>query len=196
MADPNLNCTWRKECTKKGCEKNHICPFFQKSRCTNSTSDCKFFHGSELERRPVKIVKIVPARSASARAEKPPTYKDEWAQAFEDGLVNPIILGVTAAAADDARICPGFNPSIEGSITALTIKDAATMISTKLNKIADIIEKAQQVAICFVVDTTGSMRSHIVAAKDQIADIHGGCQLGSKRMQDFPDSVCWLQRLV
>ena len=166
MAD---NCSWGKKCYTKSCTKNHICTYWKKKSCTNDANTCKYYHGKEESRKASSSTSTSPVHEVA----KPPKYQESWAQAFEDGLVaNPVLLGVSAAAAEDPTLCPDIDPlNIASSVNHASISRAATLMSTKNNEIADVIAAAQQISICFVLDTTGSMGSHITGAKQQIVDI-------------------------
>ena len=52
-------------------------------------------------------------------------------------------------------------------IVGLATKKALINVDT----IAKLLSQAQNVSICFVLDTTGSMESYIKGVKDQILDI-------------------------
>lgn len=185
MATHGDNCSYGKKCTNSTCTKSHQCFYFKKNNsCTKTAEVCKFVHGSvpRVGGPAARTTTAYPPSISTTRSPPPPPYAAATAiaQAFEDGLTNPVILGVSAAAAEDSMVCPGIESPSRLSLESIT--RAAKILESRTTQLADIIAKAQQLSVCFVMDTTGSMSGHISAAKKQVSDIvsrlkEKGCQI-------------------
>jgi hypothetical protein len=150
-------CRYGKKCRDiRKCSFEHECFFARTEAGCRYGDDCLLLH---------------PTAQNAYRFEK-----------GEEFLFDANKTGLLACAADDSElIAPGFdiNEATPEQLSALQRRlDARFQIAIKA------IEAAHRVALCFVLDTTGSMKDQIRGVKDQILDIATtlkaeGCDLRS-----------------
>ena len=62
------------------------------------------------------------------------------------------------------------------------VETATNKAKINVNRVAALISRAQNVSLCFVLDTTGSMAPYIYGVKDQIVEIVGRIQVSGCRI--------------
>lgn len=106
------------------------------------------------------------------------------------GRTMPLHHSVLAAIADDRELTMKF-PGIT-SVTKEMVSAVACRTKEQMNAAVRAISKAQKVSLCFVVDTTGSMGSHINGVLSQIEAIvakvlKSGCRIAGLAFVGYKD---------
>lgn len=103
----------------------------------------------------------------AASASPPPPKKKQ----SNTSLIN----STKAMLAEDEELAADIEDP-EGTLTAELVTRVAQKVGFDVDRVVDLIRHAQEVALCFVVDTTGSMGSLIEAVKKQIIEVVGSLE--------------------
>eukprot|EP00048_Salpingoeca_helianthica_P001282 m.48112 g.48112 ORF g.48112 m.48112 type:complete len:668 (+) comp11342_c0_seq1:196-2199(+) len=147
-------CRYGKECRKMAtCTFPHECPYFRTSTGCRFGEKCRNVHPADTSYRP---------------------------EVGEEYLADPDRLAYAAAAADDpSLLVDGVSPSAASPSHLAAAKER---VNARFDRAVKLIQAAHCVALCFVLDTTGSMKPQMEAVKDQVTEIAktlktNGCDL-------------------
>ena len=131
-----------------------------------------------------RIAAVFPATTPDTAASNRPAFEDaSLLRAMESGMKKEpsssksgLEMSVLSSIAEDAELATAYKKlsvSSSGSrtLTAEIVSKAAVKSKIDVNRVVALIKRAQNVSICFVLDTTGSMLPYISGVKDQIFQI-------------------------
>ena len=131
---------------------------------------------------------VPPADPPSEPATKPSDRRKAMAKALlsetaesgggTKGKTTPTDIGALAAIAEDAELshipAPDLRDGPDGPVHIKMVREVAKKRRPAVKAAVEAISRAQTVSLCFVLDTTGSMGSHIDGVRDQIRAIVTG----------------------
>jgi len=102
----------------------------------------------------------------------------------------PLEYAVLASIAEDAELSHAFSGATV--VNKEMVKAVADKTLRNIRSAVKSISQAQQVSICFVLDTTGSMAGHIQGVKNQIGEIvtqiqRTGCRINGLAFVGYKD---------
>lgn len=103
---------------------------------------------------------------------------------------SPLEHSVLSTIAEDRELASRYGDPSE--VTEAMVRDVVSHTNRKLDAAIRAISKAQIVSLCFVVDTTGSMASHIEAVKRHTVEIvhqvrSSGCKVAGLSFVGYKD---------